>query len=862
MSDIPAGPPRFAQRILGLLLGNRNRPTVIGDFEEAYNDILDSRGRAAADTWYGLQIARSLPPFVLNALFWSSVMFKNYLKVFARNFRRHLGHSLINLAGLVLGMGCCLLISLWVLDELSYDRFHSASDRLYRIESDEEFSGVIRHGIATPIPLASAMEKEIPDVEYASRFSRFGGLQLTIGDQSFFEEAVIAADPSFLSMFSFPLVEGRGDSALSAPLSVLITERMAGKYFAGGSPVGKTVRAENRLELTVTGVLRDPPPNSSLQFDWVVPFAFVESRLNRMPEGWQNAVGTYARLRPDASPAEVAAKITSLVGRHHQDPDTKISYTIEPLTRLRLFFRTGRGLLARNIYYVYVFSLIGIFVLAIACINFINLTTARSAERAREIGLRKVVGARRGDLIRQFYGESLLYVLMAAGLAFVLTALLVPAFNSVTRKHLSVSALVAPGPLVAAAGIVLLTILISGSYPSVFLSRLRPAGVLRGGGGIFARRGTFRKVLVVTQFTLSILLLIGTSVVLRQTRFMKSKDIGFDRQGLVLIPLRGGVAESYAALKAELSRSSSILGVTAMSRRPDMIGDTTQDVHWEGQQPGRTVRTYFGSVEFDFTETVGLKLADGRDFSPDRGADLKTGFLVNEEMARRMGRPDVLGARLSMFGREGTIVGVLKDFHFQPLYERIEPLVLLPAPNANWLGNIVIRLRPGRTGPALDDVKAAWKKAVPAFPCEYSFLDENFGRAYWREEQMGRLLEFFTALAVLIACLGLFGLSSFVAEQRTKEIGIRKVLGASVPRLVLSLSNEFIRLAMYACLFAWPSAFLLARAWLNGFAYRVSPGGLFFFLAGLAAVGIAFATVSYQSFKAARADPVKALKYE
>ena len=333
MRDAADRPSPIAERLLGRMLGSRNRQAVIGDFEEIYNDILETRGRAAADAWYGLQIVRSLPPFVFNALFWGSVMFRNYLKVFARNVRRHIGFSLVNLAGLALGMGCCLLISLWVLDELSYDRFHSASGRLYRIESDEELSGRVRHGIGTPIPLASAMEKEIPEVEYATRFSRFGGLQFTIGDKSFFEADVIAADPSFLSMFSFPLIEGNGDAALSAPLSVLVSKRMAEKYFAGGSPVGRTVLAENRLELTVTGVLQDPPSNSSLQFDWVVPFAFVESRLNRMPERWVNAVSSYARVRPGASPEEVAGKITSLVHRH-QEPGAKTAYTVEPLTRM------------------------------------------------------------------------------------------------------------------------------------------------------------------------------------------------------------------------------------------------------------------------------------------------------------------------------------------------------------------------------------------------------------------------------------------------------------------------------------------------------------------------------------------------
>jgi len=861
MSDDRDRPPPFAERLLGRMLGRRNRQTVIGDFEEVYNDILEARGRAAADAWYGLQIVKSSPPFVFNALFWGSVLFRNYLKVFVRNVRRHPGFSLVNVAGLAMGMGCCLLISLWVLDELSFDRFHAAADRLYRVESDEEFSGHVRHGVATPIPLASAMEEEIPEVEYATRFSRFGGLQLTIGDKSFFEADVIAADPSFLSMFSFPLIEGNEDAALSAPLSVLVSKRMADKYFAGGSPVGRTVLAENRLELAVTGVLRDPPPNSSLQFDWVVPFAFVESRLSRMPEGWVNAVTSYARLRAGSSPSEVAGKITALVHRR-QEPGAKTSYTVEPLTRMRLFFRTGRGLLARNIYYVYVYSLIGLFVLGIACINFMNLSTARAAERAREIGLRRVVGAHRGDLVRQFYGESLLYVLAALGLAAGLTVLLVPVFNSVTQKELSVGALAGPGTLGAAAAIAVVAVLLSGSYPAAYLSRLRPAGVLRGIGGAGARRATFRKGLVVFQFTLSIILLIGTSVVLRQTRFLKAKDVGFDRENLVLIPLRGGVAESYGALKAELGRSSSIVGVTAMSRRPDMIGDYAPDVDWEGKAPGRAVRVTFASVSLDFTKTIGLKLAAGRDLLPERPADLKNGFLVNQEMAALLGRPDAVGARLSMLGRDGTIIGVLENFHFQPMHQKIEPLVLLPAPNANWLGNLVIRLRAGSEASALDDIKAAWKKVVPNVPCEYSFLSKDSGRMYWREAQMGRLLECFTALAVLIACLGLFGLSSFITEQRTKEIGVRKVLGAAVPKIVLSLSKEFAGLALAACLIAWPAAYALVRGWLDGFAYRTSVGLPLFLLAGLAAVGIAVASVSYQSVKAARANPVDTLKYE
>jgi len=855
------GPPRLAQRLLQRFCGPRNRPIIAGDFAEIHGDLLERRGRTVADLWYWGQVIKSFPAFVRNAFFWSLVMFRNYLIVFGRNFSRHRLVSLINLGGLALGMGCCLLISLWVLDELGYDRFHASAERLVRIESDESYSGTVRHGIGTPIPLAAAMEKEIPEVEYATRFSRFGGLQLAIGETSFFEESVFAADPSFLGMFSFPLFGGNPETALSSPLSILITKRMAEKYFAGADPVGKTIRAENRFDLTVTGVLGNPPANSTLQFDWIVPFVFVESRLQRMPEGWVNAVSTYARLRPGASSAIVAGKIDALV-RPHLGPGEKNTYSAMPLTRLHLFFQTGRGLLERAVDYVYVYSLIGLFVLLIACINFTNLSTARSAERAREIGLRKVVGANRGNLIRQFYGEALIIVTAALAIAVGMTALLLPSFNAVTRKQLSWGVLAAPGTLAAMAGIVLLTVLLSGSYPAVFLSRLRPAGILRGNRGAGFGKASFRKALVVAQFAMSILLLIGTFAVLGQTRFLQTADIGFDRDRLILLPLRGDVAKSFEALKTEFSRLPGIGGVTAMSRRPNMIGDFADDADWEGKDPGRRIRVVFASVEYDFVETVGLKLAAGRDFSPDRPAERESGFLVNEEMARLVDRPNALGARLSLLGRQGTIIGVVKNFHFQPLDQKIEPLVLLPAPNANWLGNIVVRLGPGDQGAALAGLKDAWKRVLPGYPCEYFFVNEDFARFYQRENQMGRLLKFFTALAVAIACLGLFGLASFIAEQRTKEIGIRKVLGASVTNIVFDLSKESGLLALAACLPAWPAAYLLTRAWLNGFAYRTNPGWPVFVLAGLAAGAIAFATAGWQSLKAARANPAETLKYE
>jgi putative ABC transport system permease protein len=853
-------PPRFAEWLLTQLLLRHHHTPVLGDFEEIYQGKFESQEKLRADLWYWGQILKSFPAFLLGSLQWSLAMFKSYCRITLRSIRRHKVFSFINIAGLALGLACTLLIALWVLDELSYDRFHSHADRLFRIEADEDYSGRKRHNFISPPPLAPVLQAEVPEVELAARFTRFGGMQLTCQDKSFFEPDIRATDPAFFQMFSFTLIKGEASSVMNQPNSLVISQRMAQKYFGDSDPLGQVIQAEESFELEITGIVQDPPANSTLQYDWIVPFVFVEQNLNRMPEGWSDAISTFVLLREGIEANTVSPKLTELIRRNRSRESDNV-YMLNPLKRLRLYATIGYGQLIGTIRHVYVFTLIALIVLFIACINFMNLSTARSSGRAREIGMRKVVGARRGNLIRQFYGESLLYTLFSLVLALGIVAAFLPVFNTVTQKALSLTVLVSGPVLVSGAALTLFTALIAGSYPALRLSSFKPVNTLYNLGGR-ANRSFFRKALVVVQFSLSILLIIATGVVIAQTRFMKNKDLGYEGEYLVLIPLRGEVAESYAALKQQLLQNSLIQSVSAMSRRPSMIGDYARDADWEGKDPAQDVRVIFSAVDFDLPETLELELVEGRSFAQEYSTDSQEAFLVNQETAKLLEKDSVVGTSFSMLGRTGKIIGVLKNFHFQPLRRDIQPLVFILAPNPHWLGNIVIRISPDNVGLAIAAISNTWQAVLPSYPFEYRFVNEDFELFYQQEQRMGQLLGYFAFLAVFIASLGLFGLSAFIVERRTKEIGIRKVLGASAASITLSFYREFVRLVGLAMFFAWPLAYFLARGWLNDFAFRISLGPWIFLLTGLLALFLALLTVGYQTLRAARANPAQTLQYE
>jgi ABC-type antimicrobial peptide transport system permease subunit len=620
---------------------------------------------------------------------------------------------------------------------------------------------------------------------------------------------------------------------------------------------------------TVTGVLKNIPPNSTLSFDMLVPFDFIKTLGRYNDSLMNNNIPTYVRIPVGSDIAAVGGKITRLVGDRtlagiradsaltkflESKPEIRRQFEsrvflLNPLLDIRLY---GSGMAIKNIY---TNSALAIFVLLIACINFMNLATARSAGRAKEIGLRKVVGARRTSLIGQFYSESIVTAFLAGIAALALVALLFPAFKTLAGKPMSLHALGSGKFLIGILAVTLFTGIVAGSYPAFFLSAFQPVKVLRGRLGGGAKSALFRKTLVVLQFGLSVFLLIGMGVVSRQVDYMRNKGLGYDKEQLIYLPMRDLAASSYDVFKERLLRNPRILGVTASRHPPTGIYANANIADWDGRNPDLRFRISFASVDFDFPETLKIGMAAGRTFSQAFTSDVKRAFLVNEDVPKLMGldAASAVGKRFSFRGYEGTIVGVMKNFHFKTVHEAIEPLAVVVDPGE--FRYAVVRLTAGEVPASLEDVKKAWRQVFPRYPVEYRFFDEDFDQMYRKDEQMGKIMIVFSAMAVLIACLGLFGLASYTAEQRTKEIGIRKTLGASPRGIVLLLSKEFAKWVLFANVLAWPAAYFLMRSWLRGFAYSPGIAWWLFAAAGAGAMAIALVTVGFQALRAAKPIP-------
>lgn len=791
-------------------------------------------------------------------MYWSVAMLKNYLKVILRNIRKHKGYSLINITGLAIGIACCLLISIWVLDELSYDRFHENAPLLYRVEEDQHYSGRLFHVSVTPYPLAPALIEEIPEIVDATRVVWSGGLLFRYGEKAFFEYGIRAVDPSFFQMFTFPFVKGDKDKALDSPYSLVIDEDIAKKYFGDEDPLGKVITVNNTHEFTVSGVMENVPHNSTLQFEVAVPYAYLEKIGRTNQQFGSNSIGTYVQLSPNSTMEQVNEKIFGFIKT--KEPDSVTDLVLMPFTRIHLHSYWGYEKDPGAIQYVYMFSIIALFVLLIACINFMNLSTARSANRAKEVGMRKVVGALKSHLIRQFYGESVVFAFIALVLAAGIVTVILPAFSKFADKELSWCIGGIGTIFIGLAAITLFTGLVAGSYPALFLSAFQPVKVIRGTLKSGAASSLFRKVLVVVQFSLSILLIIGTVVVYQQLTYMKSKRLGWDREHMVYIPLREDVRKVYDTLKIELVKDSHVMNVTATGQLPSNIGSNSAGADWDGKDPNFSMLIGFNSVDFDFIETLRIKMKEGRSFSKEYSSDLTTAFIVNEEVARLMGKESVVGERFDFVGRKGTIVGVMENWHYQPIRNKIEPLALSLSERPTRV--MLIRIPVGDVSESLDAIKAIWKRVIPTYPFEYYFLDENFDEMYRREESIGTVLKYFAALAVLVACLGLFGLASFTSEQRTKEVGIRKILGATVSNITVLLCREFFLLVFVSNVIAWPAAYFLMKNWLQSYAYRTSLSVLIFVAAMAITLMVAFLSVSFQAIRAATASPIDSLRYE
>jgi len=785
-------------------------------------------------------------------------LIKNYLKIALRNIKKHTWYSFINIAGLAIGMTCCILILLWVQDELSYDRFHENASDIYRVIQDINFADHSTTWTITQGPLGPSLKKDFPEIINATRITG-RGLRLTYNDRSF-DEVVGMADPSIFEMFTFPLIKGNPATALSDPNSIVLTEEMAEKYFGDENPIGKTIQADNEYDFLVSGVLKKIPDNSHLQFDFIIPFIFGRE-LNYTVDRWGNSqFRTYVQIQKGIPVQEVIQKISGyLYEKPTIEKDARLN--LQPLTRIHLHsnyeFDTAHG----DITYVALFSLVAFFILFIACSNFMNLATARSGNRAKEVGMRKVAGAHRSSIIKQFFGESILLAFIALFFSLIIVKLLLPAFSNLAAKELSMNISGNLSGLLMLFGIALLTGIISGSYPAIFLSSFQPVKVLKGSLRSGQKGSVFRKILVVTQFSLTILLIICTGVVHNQLNYLRNKKLGYDKEHMIYMGMRGDMRANFDTLKNELLINSNISGVTASSNVPTYGYTFSNSLwRWEGQNPDEEILMRAVFIDYDYFKTFGMEIAEGRSYSKEFSTDTTEAIIVNEAAVKAMRMKSPLGKRLSINEQNFQIIGVVKNYNFRSLRQGIDPLILLFEPQASRV--LFAKLKSDNISQTIGYIEKIREKFAPGYPSNYHFLDEALDDLYRSEERVGTIFRYFSVLAIFISCLGLFGLASFMAEQRTKEIGIRKVLGATVSNIIFLLSKEFAKWILVANIIVWPIAYYAANKWLQGFAYRTTIGLWIFILAAAMVLFIALLTVSYQSFKAATANPIDSLKYE
>jgi predicted permease len=789
-------------------------------------------------------------------------MLKNYFLIAIRNLKKNKVFSFINILGLALGMACSLLILLWVQDEKGIDAFHANGNRIYSVYERQSFDKKMDAFHGTPALLADEMKRVLPEVEYASGFAWTGQNTFQAGDK-IQKESGNRAGADYFKIFSYPLLAGNISTALDAPVNIAISRKMANDFF--GNPqaaIGKTIRYENSKDFTVTAVFENLPEHASEKFDFLLSWQLFFDE-NGWAKDWANSgPKTFIALKAGADPAAFEKKITHFLDNYNKEQSDRfrIQLGIQRFDDLYLHSEFKNGQLAGGrIEYVRLFSIVAIFILLIACINFMNLTTARSMKRAKEIGIRKVVGAVRGALIRQFIGEAILLALFGGVVALTFVWLAMPTFNALTQKNMSLP-LSAPGFWLSIAGLTLITGFVSGSYPAIFLSSFQPVKVLKGSLQSNAKATFFRKGLVIFQFVLSIALIIGTIVVSQQVNYMQTTNLGYDRENLLYIPLEGDLRNNYDVFKDEALKKPGVKSISSISQPPTGIENGTGGVEWDGKDQSTRPMFTQVAVSYDFSKTMNIRIAKGRDYSKSFATD-SVGYIVNEEALKKISYKDPIGKPLTFWGKKGKIIGVVKDFHFTSLHDPIKPLIVRLGANDNFYW-ILVRTEAGKTKQAIAGLESLCKQLNPKFPFTYQFSDEEYQKLYRSEQVISKLSGYFSFLAIFISCLGLLGLAMFTAEQRTKEIGIRKVLGASTSSLFTLLSEEFLLYVLIALVIASPLAWLMMHKWLQDYSYRIDISLWIFVMAGSIAILISLATVSFQAFKAALANPVKSLRTE
>lgn len=791
-------------------------------------------------------------------------MLKNYFLVAWRNMIRNRTFSTINILGLALGLACSLSILLWVRDERSVDAFHRNGDRLYYVYERNYMGGKLQTWYWTQGPLADELKKEIPDVQAAISMSWPDVHTFAVGDKIIKEDG-FAAGADYFTMFSYPLLEGSAKDALNSPDGLAISRKMAVALF--GSPavaIGKAIRYENKKDFVVKAVFEDLSPQVSVRGNYIMSWSGYAEDGNDWVRDW-DAVDprTCILLRPGSNVAAVEARIRNIPSKFETEvKDIRIELGLQRFSDyyLRSEFRDGVPTTGR-IEYVRLFSLVALFILLIACINFMNLTTARSLKRAKEIGVRKVMGAARGLLIRQFIGEAILMAVVSVLLALIIVQMTLPAFNQLTGKEIALP-LARPDFWLSLAGITLLTGLLSGSYPAFYLSGFNPVRVLKAALPSGSRGDAlFRQGLVVFQFVLSVVLILSTILISRQIRYMKDARLGYDRENLLYIPINGELGKNLDVFRTEAAHLPGVQNISALSSEPTVMNDGILSLSWDGKDPNEHDRFIHEGIGAGYLQTMKIKLVAGRDFDPATYPTDSTGVIVNETAVALMHYKDPIGKPVYSGKYKMHIIGVVKDFHFQSLHDKIMPLTLHPGRNA-WFRTILVRTKPGQTAQALAGLAKLCKQLNPAFPFDYTFSDVEYAVLYKSEGVTGQLSVIFAVLAIVISCLGLLGLSLFTAEQRVREIGIRKVLGASTGSLFSLLSKNFVLLVGLAFLIGAPLGWWAMHQWLSGFAYRTDIPWWTFAIAGAAVLVVTLVTVCGQTIRAATTNPIKSLRTE
>ncbi len=853
MNEKSLTPPSLAMRLLKFIANSKDYDSAFGDLVETYEYVAEKEGLKKARRWFWKEVLKSFPGFLRNGAYRRAAMIKNYFIITCRNIIRNKIFALINILGLAVGMACFVLITLWIQDELSYDKFHANKDNLYLltvIHPDDNIDPNV------PYALAPRLADEFPEIVHFSRIYNLGSLRTcTIKYQPtqglpimFYESNIDLVDSSFFSIFSFPFLYGSPETALENPNSLIITDKIATKYFGHDNPMGKVLTLNNRDDLVITGVV-NIPSNSHLQMDFIAPLP------DRLDNDWNWRDPSYVLLGQNASMTDLKEKISGALSRHSPYPfAATLRVDLLPIAKVYLSF--GRRM------YVYIFSVIAAFILLIACINYMNLATASSANRAREVGLRKVMGAKRPELIQQFLGES---ILMSA-LAFVLSLGIVkaglPFLNSLTSKQLKFNLLPDLTMYLYLLGLILSVGLLSGVYPAFFLSANNPSDILKSARHSRTARFSFRVVTVVGQFAISVLLIACTAVVFQQINYIQKRPLGFRTDHVVKIPLNPPLLNRFQTYKDKLLQNPNVMNVTAGQAVPYDEDYKTSGVEWPGKDPEMSPNMRYTISQIDYIETFGMEVVEGRSFQSGSTADVRN-YVINEEAAKYMGMEDPVGRRISFWGGAGTIIGVIKNYHHVSLHREIMPHIFTIDPrHFNALRFVFVKIAAVNVPDTLKYIEKTSAGFAPDFPYEYSFIDQGVQNLYQAEQRLGKIFSYFAFLAIFISCLGIFGLASFSAETRTKEIGIRKILGASVSNIVILLSKEFSRWIILANIIAWPIGWFAMHKWLENFAYRTGLNPLLFVFAGVLSLVIASLPVTYQAVKAAVADPIDSLRYE